>query len=113
MPPRNNPLKLNSLQLRTLTCCRRWRAFRAPQRMPAMAKSPSRSFRRHMAITFISATRWSRARMRPDSINEAVWNALARKGLARSDYPRQIVLTAEGLGYNTGEAREILRGSGH
>ena len=45
--------------------------------------------------------------------NEAVWNALARKGLARSDYPRQIALTAEGLGYDTGDAREILRGSGH
>ena len=40
--------------------------------------------------------------------NEAVWNALARKGLARSDYPRQIVLTAEGLGYDTGLADEIL-----
>ena len=45
--------------------------------------------------------------------NEAVWNALTRKGLARADYPRQIVLTAEGLGYETGVADEILRRSSH
>jgi hypothetical protein len=45
--------------------------------------------------------------------NEAVWNALTRKGLARADYPRQIVLTVEGLGYETGIADEILHRSNH
>jgi len=45
--------------------------------------------------------------------NEAVWNALARKGLARADWPHRITLTIDGLQYNTGLAEEIFRMGGH
>ena len=45
--------------------------------------------------------------------NEAVWNALTRKGLARSEWPNSITLTPDGLGYDTGMADEILHASGH
>ena len=45
--------------------------------------------------------------------NEAVWNALTRKGLARAQYPREMVLTAQGLAYDTGMANEMLQRSGH
>ena len=45
--------------------------------------------------------------------NEAVWNALARKGLARSAWPNAITLTAAGLGYDTGLAETIFHSSGH
>jgi hypothetical protein len=45
--------------------------------------------------------------------NEAVWNALARKGLARADWPNSITLTQNGLAYETGLADQILHSGGH
>jgi hypothetical protein len=112
MPPRNNPLKLNSLQLRTLTL------MQAIARIPGAA---SQSGNGEVAIAQFPQAHGDHFHLGDATVagkdatglyNEAVWNALARKGLARADYPRQIVLTVEGLGYDTGEAREILRGGG-
>ncbi len=45
--------------------------------------------------------------------NQAVWNALTRKGLLRAEYPHQIALTPEGLSYDTGMAEQILHRGGH
>ena len=114
MPPRNNPLKLNPLQLRTLTL------LQALARIPGAAASTGNG---EVAIAQFPQAHGDHFHLGDAVVagkdatglyNEAVWNALARKGLARSDYPRQIVLTAEGLGYDTGDAREILRiGGGH
>jgi hypothetical protein len=113
MPPRNNPLKLNPLQLRTLTL------LQAIARVPgAAARNPDGG----MAISQFPQAHGDHfhlgdavvaAKDATGLYNEAVWNALTRKGLARADYPRQIVLTAEGLGYETGVADEILHGSSH
>lgn len=114
MPPKNNPLKLNSLQLRTLTL------LQAMARVPGTAANASNGevtiaqFPQAHGDHFHLGDAVVAGKDATGLYNEAVWNALARKGLARSDYPRQIVLTAEGLGYDTGDAREILRiGGGH
>ena len=40
--------------------------------------------------------------------NENVWNALARKGLIKAEWPHQIALTPEGVAYDTGIADQIL-----
>ena len=41
-------------------------------------------------------------------------DALARKGLIKSEWPNEIALTPEGLAYDTGIADEILhKGGGH
>ncbi|HWA03311.1 MAG TPA: hypothetical protein VG819_07260 [Rhizomicrobium sp.] len=113
MPPKRNPLKLNPLQLRTLTL------LQAIARIPgagadtgngevAIAQFPqAHGDHFHLGEAVVSG------RDATGLYNEAVWNALARKGLARAEWPRQIVLTAEGLGYDTGEARDILRSTGH
>jgi hypothetical protein len=110
MPPRNNPLKLNPLQLRTLTL------------LQAMARAAGRNDAGEAAISQFPQAHGDHFHLGDAVVagkdatglyNEAVWNALARKGLARSDYPRQIVLTTEGLGYDTGLADEILHTSGH
>jgi hypothetical protein len=45
--------------------------------------------------------------------NEAVWNALQRKGLAVGSFPVLIRLTASGLGYETGLRDRILHGTDH
>lgn len=34
--------------------------------------------------------------------NEKVWQALERKGLAKSEYPFRLILTKKGLNYDTG-----------
>jgi hypothetical protein len=113
MPPRNNPLKLNPLQLRTLTL------MQAIARIPGAAGINDKG---EAQITQLPSAHGDHFHLGDAVVagkdatgltNEAVWHALARKGLARADYPRQIVLTVEGLSYDTGaEARAILRGGG-
>jgi hypothetical protein len=110
MPPRNNPLKLNPLQLRTLTL------------LQAMAQSSQPNGAGEVAVSRFPQAHGDHFHLGDAVVagkdatglyNEAVWNALARKGLAKSDYPREIVLTKDGLGYDTGLAGEILHKSGH
>jgi len=45
--------------------------------------------------------------------NQAVWHALTRKGLAKAEWPHQMALTPQGLAYDTGAAKEILRKASH
>ncbi len=105
MPLKNNPLKLNPLQLRTLTL------MQAIARIPGAASLAGNG---ELAIAQFPSAHGDHFHLGDAVVaskdatgltNESVWNALARKGLVRADYPRQIVLTAEGLGYDTGEAR--------
>ena len=113
MPPKQNPLKLNPLQLRTLTL------LQAIARIPgAAAQQPSGE----VVIAQFPAAHGDHFHLGDAVVNgkdatglynEAVWNALTRKGLARADYPREMVLTVEGLAYDTGLAKEILHQSGH
>jgi len=114
MPLKSNPLKLKPLQLRTLTL------LQAIAVIPGGAAPVGNG---EMAISQFPGAHGDHFHLGNAVVagkdatglaNEAVWNALARKGLARADYPRQIVLTVEGLGYDTGEAQAILRnGGGH
>jgi folylpolyglutamate synthase/dihydropteroate synthase len=113
MSPKHNPLKLNPLQLRTLTL------------MQGLATLPDAAMRE--ANGDVTITRFPQAhgdhfhlgnavvaaKDATGLYNEAVWNALARKGLARTDWPHRITLTGEGLRYETGLAQEIFHASGH
>jgi len=114
MPPRKNPLKLNPLQLRTLTL------LQAIARIPgAAAQTPSGDvvigqFPQAHGDHFHLGDAVVSGKDATGLYNEAVWNALTRKGLARAEWPRQIALTRDGLAYDTGMADEILRrGAGH
>ena len=113
MPPKHNPLKLNPLQLRTLTL------LQAIARLPgaasarpggdvAIAQFPNaHGDHFHLGDAVVSG------KDATGLFNEAVWNALTRKGLAKADYPREMVLTPAGLTYDTGLADEILHRSSH
>ena len=109
MPPRKNPLKLNPLQLRTLTL------LQAIARIPgAAAQTPAgdvviAQFPQAHGDHFHLGDAVVSGKDATGLYNEAVWNALTRKGLARSEWPRQIALTRDGLSYDTGMADEILR----
>lgn len=113
MPPKNNPLKLNPLQLRTLTLLQALArlpgaATQAPNGDIIVSQFPgAHGDHFHLGDAVVAA------RDATGLHNEAVWNALTRKGLARAEWPRQMALTPAGLGYDTGEAREILHRSNH
>ncbi|HVZ90517.1 MAG TPA: hypothetical protein VG843_02610 [Rhizomicrobium sp.] len=113
MPPKNNPRKLNPLQLRTLTLL---------QALARAQGAASQSANGEVALTRFPDPHGDHFHVGDAVVagkdatglyNEAVWHALARKGLARADWPRQIVLTGEGLAYDTGDAKAILRTSQH
>lgn len=112
MPPRTNPLKLNPLQLRTLTL------LQALARVPGAAQRrgddivisqfpPAHGDHFHLGDAVVSG------KDATGLYNEAVWNALTRKGLARAVWPREIALTPDGFAYDTGLADEILHRSSH
>lgn len=113
MTPKHNPLKLNPLQLRTLTL------FQAIARIPGAATPgangemiiqafpPAHGDHFHLGDAVVAG------KDATGLTNGAVWNALTRKGLARAEYPREMALTAAGLAYETGLEDEVLQRSSH
>jgi len=107
VPPKINPLKLNALQLRTLTI------------LQELAKHPSHALPPEpsgaVAVTNLPHPHGDHFSSRDASglYNEAVWKALERKGLARAAFPQVIALTPDGLAYETGVRGEILHAGGH
>lgn len=111
---RKNPLKLNNLQLRTLVLAQ------------IIAKDPNsgsideatgdatllripHAHGDHVHVgKFVVA-----ARDASGFANPAVWVALDRKGLAREGYPASIVLTREGMEYDTGLSENFVEESDH
>lgn len=110
MPPKLNPLKLNALQLRTLTVLQALaRVQGAADAGPNAEEMTITRFPQQHADHFHVGEAVVRAHDASGLYNEAVWNALARKGLARADWPHTITLTADGLGYETRLTDKILR----
>jgi hypothetical protein len=114
MASRQNPLKLNALQLRTLTLLQALaRLPDAADEGPGSGEITISAFPRAHADHFHLGDAVVSGRDATGLFNEAVWNALARKGLARSAWPDTITLTPDGLAYDTGLADEILHDAGH
>lgn len=113
MPPKSNPHKLNPLQLRTLTVLQGLAslpdyAVREPSGEITVQRFPQPHGDHFHLGNAVVATKDTTG-----LFNEAVWNALARKGLAKTDWPHRITLTIEGLQYDTGLGNEIFHLSGH
>src|SRR5215469_5002677 len=114
MATKSNPLKLNPLQLRTLTLLQALAALPdAGEPGPGEGEVTVSAFPRPHAGHFHLGDAVVSGSDATGLFNEAVWNALTRKGLARADWPHQITLTQQGLAYDTGPTTEILRHSGH
>lgn len=114
MPPKTNPLKLNALQLKTLTL------FQALAKMEGFA-SPAETDG-HVMISrlphphgdhFHLGAYVVRSQDASGLGNESAWVALQRKGLIQSHFPMAAVLTPAGAAYETGIADEILHPSHH
>jgi len=114
MAPKNNPLKLNPLQLRTLTILQALAALpEAIEQGPGEGEVTISRFPRPHADHFHLGDAVVSGGDATGLFNQAVWNALARKGLARGHWPNTITLTPGGLAYDTGFAEEILHRAGH
>ena len=112
MPPRNNPLKLNALQLRTLTVLQALariagREGPGPGEVTVERFPDAHGDHFHLGNSVVSGKDATGLR------NEKVWHALERKGVARGEYPTRITLTKEGREYNTGLYDEILHRHDH
>lgn len=114
MPTKKNPLKLNTLQLKTLTLLQelaRW-----PETSSSLPDSED---------VFLSALPQPHgdhfhlgrsvvlSRDATGLANPSVWAALERKGLIRGMFPAAVTLTRAGQDYDTGLRDEILHGSDH
>ena len=113
MPPKRNPLNLNTLQLKTLTLLQelaRLTDYSRPGEEPGsvIVRPPDpHGDHFHLGEAVVAARDATGLR------NPAVWLALQRKGLLRSMYPHGGILMPLGLDYETGMREMILRRTGH
>ena len=110
MAAKRNPLKLNALQLKTLTILQ---ALTEPEEGAVMAGE--------RAIPMLPSPHGNHFHVGPHLVmgsdatglhNPAVWSALTRKGLVAGT-PPGAVLTSEGVAYETGLAQKVLHGHDH
>ena len=115
MPPKQNPLKLNPLQLRTLTLLQALaRVPNAAVGGPGPGEITVQQFPQAHGDHFHLGNAVVRGSDATGLYNEKVWHALERKGVARADWPHRITLTAVGVSYDTGIVNEVLhQGTGH
>jgi hypothetical protein len=114
MPPKRNPLNLNSLQLKTLTLL---------QEMARIAGKPApegeadgvelRQLPDPHGDHFHIGEAVVAARDATGLRNPAVWAALERKGLIRPRLPEAVILTPAGQEYETGMREAILHRAAH
>ncbi len=111
---RKNPLKLNPLQLKTLTL------FQEMTRYPELSTENKETG--EFLLTRLPQPHGNhfhvgaRVVMTKDATglqNSAVWAILERKGLIRGHFPLSVTLTPEGAAYETGLRDDILHGSDH
>jgi hypothetical protein len=113
MPPKQNPLGLNPLQLKTLAL------LQALARLPDHARPAGddgvlvdnlphpHGDHFHLGDAVVAS------RDATGLANPAAWAALARKGLIKSMFPDAALLTREGIAYETGLADAILHRGDH
>lgn len=112
MSTKKNPLKLNPLQAKTLTLFQTLARFKdTAVAGPGPGDVTIQRFPNAHGDHFHLGDAMVMAKDATGLHNEAVWNALARKGLARAEWPHAIVLTAEGMAYDTGMAGMLRRGA--
>jgi len=113
MLPKANPSKLNPLQLRTLTLLQAIAQIPGASNLTPEGDTAITQFPHAHGDHFHLGDATVRASDATGLENENVWNALARKGLVKAEWPNQIALTPAGLDYDTGIAGQILHQGEH
>jgi hypothetical protein len=114
MPPRQNPLHLNTLQLKTLTLLQELAKLAShgrPGGEPGTVEV--RNLPNPHGDHFHLGDAAVAARDASGLANPSVWVALERKGLIKSAFPHAALLTAAGMAYDTGLANAILHRTDH
>lgn len=112
--PKRNPLKLNALQLKTLTILQQ--LARSPDHAQPGDEEGSvfvSNFPAAHGNHFHLGDAVVLARDASGLANANVFAILERKGLLRSMHPMGAMLTAEALAYDTGLADKILHRADH
>ena len=113
-PQKKNPLNLNALQLKTLTLFQELarsphHGAPAPDGGTVVTRLPQPHGDHFHVGAAVASTRDATGLSNP-----GVWQALARKNLIGvSEFPYSLVLTPEGLDYDTGLADTILHRADH
>jgi hypothetical protein len=114
MTKKQNPLSLNPLQLKTLTL------LQALAKLPDHGKAADEPG--SVMVNNLPQPHGDHFHLGPYVVlardatglqNPAAWVALERKGLIRSMFPMACIVTASGMGYDTGIGSQILHGSDH
>jgi hypothetical protein len=111
MASKKNPLNLNALQLKTLTLLQEIARHSGPADADGAVRVDQfpHAHGDHFHIgEGVAATRDATGLANP-----AVWAALERKGLIRSEFPVAATVTAEGLAYDTGLRDHVIHRSFH
>ena len=114
MVPKRNPLKLNKLQLRTLTLVQvlakdERTAEIDPETGEVTINHMPHAHGNHVHIGAFSVS----AKDASGLSNPAVWTALSRKGLAKTGLGTAVTLTVPGLNYDTGLSEQFVTESDH
>ena len=116
---RANPLKLNTLQLKTLAILQELARHKetsqpAPEGVGAGAGAVMLSQFPHAHGNHFHVGDYMVAGADANGLRlEPVWLGLQRKGLAKSFFPQAIVLTKDGIEYETGIKDQVLHSAGH
>ena len=114
MPKKINPLSLNPLQLRTLTLLQALAGL--PDHGTPMGDGGATQVANlpHAHGDHFHLGPWVVSGSDATGLsNHAVFVALERKGLIKSMFPNGCILTAAGVGYDTGLKDKILHGGDH
>jgi hypothetical protein len=114
MPPKTNPLKLNPLQLKTLTLLQqiaRTEGLSTP--VPETNEVAINHLPHAHGDHFHVGDAVVMAQDASGLHNQSVWLALDRKGLVRNSPEHGVLLTKAGIDYETGLADKILHRSNH
>lgn len=110
---RANPAKLNPLQLKTLVLLQAIAQLPDAARQTPEGDTAILAFPHAHGDHFHLGDATVMGRDATGLENQNVWNALARKGLIKCEWPNQIALTPDGLSYETGIADQVLHKGGH
>jgi hypothetical protein len=114
MTDASNPLKLNPLQLKTLTLLQAIARFpQATAQGPGEGEVTVLRFPPAHGDHFHLGDAIVRGADATGLTNQAVWKALEHKGLVKSNYPQSLILTKDGIAYDTGMADKIFHSGGH
>lgn len=111
---KKNPLNLNPLQLKTLTLFQALAEFEDIARplgdgAVEVLELPFTAHGNHFHLGPWLVYAQDATGLR----NPAPWAVLERKGLIQGSFPVSVILTREGMEYETGMRRQILQGSDH